>query len=87
MMKDLTNIKTIYLKGGLFLVMGLLAVLLLLLLLDNPSWKAAGLLVLAIWCFARLYYFMFYVIEHYVDKTYRFSGIWSFLTYLMKRKK
>ena len=67
-MKDLKNSKAIYLKGGLFLVMGLLAVLLL--LLDNPSWKTAALLALAIWCFARLYYFMFYVIEHYVDSNY-----------------
>ena len=84
-MKDLTNSKAIYIKGGLFLIVGLLAVFLL--LLENPSWKTATLLVLAIWCFARLYYFMFYVIEHYVDSKYKFSGVMSFLAYLKNSRK
>jgi hypothetical protein len=47
----------------------------------------ALLLAVAIWCFARAYYFAFYVIEHYVDDSYRFSGLWSFALYLMRRKK
>ena len=45
------------------------------------------LLMVAIWAFARLYYFMFYVIEHYVDPSYKFAGIWSFLQYLARRRK
>jgi len=27
------------------------------------------------------YYFAFYVIQHYVDPAYRFSGLWSFVCY------
>ena len=44
------------------------------------------LLVIAIWSFCRFYYFAFYVIEHYVDPTYRFAGLSSFLKYLIGRK-
>jgi len=32
------------------------------------------------------YYFAFYVIEKYVDPTYRFAGLWSFLRYAMSRR-
>src|SRR5437899_12245421 len=44
-------------------------------------------LALAIWCFCRFYYFAFYVIEHYVDPAYRFSGLWSFVCWLGERRK
>ena len=46
----------------------------ILLLLDHPTLKTAALLCLTIWSFCRLYYFAFYVIERYVDSSYRFSG-------------
>ena len=84
-MKDLTNPKWIKLKGLLFLVIGLLASLLL--LLEHPDWKTGALLVISLWCFCRFYYFAFYVIEHYVDPAYRFSGLWSFARYLCSRRK
>ena len=83
-MKDLSDIRAIYLKAGLFLLIGLTAGVLL--ILENPSWKTAGLLVLAIWAFARLYYFMFYVIQHYIDPSYKFSGIFSFVKYVLKSR-
>jgi hypothetical protein len=84
-MKDLTDARWIKLKGILFLVIGLLAAVLL--ILENPSWRVGVLLAITIWCFCRFYYFAFYVIEKYVDPGYRFSGLWSFACYLMKRKK
>jgi hypothetical protein len=83
-MTDLTNPKSLYLKGGLFLVASLLASVLL--LIDHPHLKTAFLVIVAIWCAARAYYFAFYVITHYVDDTYRFSGLWSFARYLRKRQ-
>lgn len=83
-MGDLKDHRLIYLKGVLFLLGTLLAAGTL--LLENLSWKTAGLLALTIWCSARFYYFVFYVIQHYVDDQYRFAGIWSFVTYLMRRK-
>ena len=84
-MKDLTDPFWIKLKGGLFLFLGLLAAALL--LVDAPTLKDAGLLVLAIWCFCRSYYFAFYVIEHYVDPGYKFSVLGSFVKYLLRKKR
>jgi hypothetical protein len=84
-MKDLTDPRWIKLKGILFLFVGLASATLL--ILDTPTLKAGVLLAISIWCFCRFYYFAFYVIEHYVDSTYRFSGLWSFVCYLLKRKR
>ena len=84
-MADLTNPKLIYAKGFLFLVTGLVASALL--LVECPSLKVALLLAVAVWCFARFYYFAFYVIEHYVDPGYRFAGLGSFVRYLWQRRK
>ena len=83
-MKDLTSPTWIKVKGLLFLVMGSAATALL--ILDNPTWKTVLLLLLAVWSFCRFYYFAFYVIEHYVDAGYRFSGLLSFLRYLLRRR-
>jgi hypothetical protein len=82
-MKDLTDARWIKLKGILFLAVGLLASALL--LSEHPEIKTAVLLGIAVWCFCRFYYFAFYVIEHYVDAGYRFSGLWSFARYLVTR--
>ncbi len=84
-MKDLSHTGLIKLKGLLFLLVGLLSAVLL--LLEQPTLKVALLLTLAIWCFCRSYYFAFYVIEHYVDPSYRFSGLWSFFRYLLRRRR
>jgi hypothetical protein len=84
-MKDLTDSRWIKLKGGLFLLVGVAASLLL--ICEHPTLKVGVLLMVAIWCFCRFYYFAFYVIEHYVDPTYRFSGLLSFARYLWSRRR
>ena len=84
-MKDLTSSTWIKVKGLLFLLLGFAATVFL--LVENPSLKSALLLALAIWCFCRFYYFAFYVIEKYVDPGYKFSGLWSFAGYLLKRHR
>jgi hypothetical protein len=38
-------------------------------------------LAIAIWAFARAYYFAFYVIEPYIDPHFRYAGLWSFVRY------
>ncbi len=81
-MKDLTSSTWIKLKGILFLLLGIASSALL--IWEHPTWKAAGLLAIAIWCFCRFYYFAFYVIEKYVDSSYKFSGLWSFACYLLR---
>ena len=82
-MGDITNPRLIIAKGFLFLLAGALASLAL--VLEHPTFKVAALLGLAVWCFARFYYFAFYVIEHYVDPGYRFAGLGSFVLYLLRR--
>lgn len=84
-MKDLTHPAWIKFKGGLFLLLGVAAALLL--WLEQPTLKVALLLALVIWCFCRAYYFAFYVIEHYVDPSFRFSGLGSFFVYLFRRNR
>jgi hypothetical protein len=83
-MGDITNPRLLYLKGGLFVFAGLLASGLL--LVECPSLKVAALLAVAVWCFARAYYFAFYVVEHYADPGYRFAGLWSFARYAWTRR-
>ena len=84
-MRDLTNSKTMYAKGVMFLLIGIISSVLL--ILEHPTVKVALLLGLAVWGFARAYYFAFYVIEKYVDPGYRFAGLWSFGRYLLTRKR
>jgi hypothetical protein len=85
-MRDLTSRFWIKLKGILFLIIGILSSALLI-IETQFSWRVAIMLVIAIWCFCRFYYFAFYVIEHYVDPGYRFSGLWSFFGYLISKKR
>ncbi len=82
-MADLENKKLIYLKSFLFLV--ILLTCFVLIIYETRSWKITLLLVLISWSSARIYYFMFYVIEKYVDPEYKFAGIYSFLKYLLSR--
>ena len=82
-MADIKNPKILWLKAGLFLAIGLTASTLI--LLEMRSFLILVYLVLAIWAFCRLYYFAFYVIEHYADSGYRFSGIFSFLRYMFEK--
>lgn len=84
-MTDLKSKSSIYLKAFLFLV--ILLTCSALIVFESQSWKIALLLMLVIWSSARLYYFMFYVIEKYVDSEYKFSGIYSFLMYLLSKSQ
>lgn len=82
---DLSNPKLLYLKGGLFALLGVLSGSLI--LIELPSLRVAALLALCVWAFARAYYFVFYVIQHYIDPGYKFAGLGSFLKYLLRRPK
>jgi hypothetical protein len=82
---DLKNPRLIYLKAGLFVLLGLLACAGV--LIESPNFRTAALLILAIWAFCRAYYFAFYVIQHYIDPQYRFAGLGDFLKYLFRRRR
>jgi hypothetical protein len=78
--RDIINPRVLYLKGALFVLGGMLSAALI--LIEMPRAKIALLLGLTVWCFARAYYFAFYVVQHYVDPGYRFTGLWSFVRYV-----
>jgi hypothetical protein len=82
---DIKNPKLLWTKGLMFVLIGVVACVLL--LLEAPSCKVALLLALAVWAFCRAYYFAFYVIEHYADPAYRFSGLLSFVAYACGRRR
>ena len=79
-MRDLKNTRWMYAKAALFLAILVLASAIL--LLEMPSWRTVALLVLVVWSSARIYYFLFYVIERYIDPTQRFSGVGAALRYV-----
>jgi hypothetical protein len=81
---DLKNPGWMYLKAAMFLLIG--ACCFVLVLRNDPTIGTAAFLLLMIWAFARAYYFAFYVIEKYIDGEYRFSGLFSFLGYVMAGK-
>ncbi len=82
-MGDIKSPLLLYIKGGLFVVIGVIASGMLLFL--HPGWLEAFLLAMAVWGFARAYYFAFYVVEHYADPEYKFSGLSSFARYVVRR--
>jgi hypothetical protein len=84
-MRDITSPTWLYVKGVLFLVCGLLASALL--LVESPTLQTAVLLVIAVWSFCRLYYFAFYVIEHYIDPGCKFAGRTDFARYVLRRRR
>jgi hypothetical protein len=81
---EITNPRVLYAKGMLFLTTGVLAALLL--VQERPTLKVMALLALCVWCFARAYYFAFYVIEHYIDPQFRFAGLIDFARYVLRSR-
>jgi len=85
MLGNLRNSRLIIAKGILFLCAGVMAAGML--LVEHPDLRTLTLLSISVWCFCRFYYFAFYVIQHYVDDSYRFAGLTSFVGYLWRRRR
>jgi hypothetical protein len=81
--QDLTSSKWIYTKGFLLLLISLTSAALI--LIQVPRWDIFALLLICLWASCRTYYFAFYVIQHYVDPDFRFSGLFDFTRYLLSR--
>ena len=84
-MGDLKSKRLIMLKGWLFFSVAVLAGTGL--LLRDPSWQTAGLVVTLAWAAARFYYFLFYVLEKYVDPELRYAGVLDQLKALLRRRR
>jgi len=83
-MKDLQDPRAIWIKGVLFGLIALVGCGLL--WLDSPTSRTAVLLILTLWASCRAYYFAFYVLEHYVDPRFRYSGLMSLAKHLVRRR-
>ena len=84
MVGDIRNPRWLYFKAILLLAAGMLASTIL--ILQSPNLRTGMLLCIAVWGFCRAYYFAFYVIEHYVDSSYRFAGLMAFARYAWSGK-
>lgn len=84
-MKDLKSPRLMWLKAILLVLIGALSGTLL--FVQAPHWQTLVLLGLCVWGFCRAYYFAFYVIEHYIDPSFKFSGLGSVLRHVLKRRK
>lgn len=82
-MRDLQSHRWMWSKAVLFVLIGLVASALI--LMESPDWRTLVLLMLAIWASCRAYYFAFYVLEKYIDPSFRFSGLTSVLRHLLKK--
>jgi hypothetical protein len=82
--RDISSTRLLLVKAALFVVLGSVAGVML--LARDLRWSNAILLAICIWGFARAYYFSFYVLEHYVDPSFRFSGLFAALRYLVRRR-
>ncbi len=76
-MRDLSSRGLIVAKGLMFLVVA--GVTATLLLLEAPSLRGAALMALLVWASCRFYYFLFYVLHHYVDPSLRYAGLLALL--------
>jgi len=83
-MGDITDSRLLWIKFVLFLVAGVIAVVGALVLF--PSVRLTVLIGIAIWAFCRAYYFAFYVIERYIDPSFRFAGLFSLIRYAIRNR-
>ena len=81
---DIKSKKLLYFKGFLFLFGCLLCCGMI--LAESPAFRTALFLIVAMWFAARFYYFLFYVIENYIDDDFKFTGVVSSLVYLFNKK-
>ena len=80
---DITSPRLLKTKALLFLLLGLLAGAVI--LARDPHWQTLLAFAVAVWAFARCYYFAFYVLEHYADPSFRYAGLLDLVGYLLGR--
>jgi len=58
-----------------------------LVLFESPTIKTAVLLALLAWAACRFYYFIFYVLERYVDSSLRYAGIIALVRAILAKRQ
>lgn len=82
---DIKDPRLLKLKGILFLCLGILSGCLIIAI--TRSYMVLMLLGICIWSFCRFYYFGFYVLHHYADPDFKYSGLWDLVLYLVGKRK
>jgi hypothetical protein len=72
-MRDLKSKTWIVAKGVMFLVIAVVATAMI--LVESPSLRVAFLVAILVWSACRFYYFLFYVLEKYVDPGLKYAGL------------
>lgn len=62
---DIKSALLLYLKGGLFALLAIMAGMLT--VFADKRWYEIVFLVVCVWASCRFYYFLFYVLDHYID--------------------
>jgi hypothetical protein len=84
LMRDLSSKPVIVAKGFLFLALALITAALL--ALEMPSLRVAVLLIVLVWSSCRFYYFLFYVLQHYVDPRLRYAGLLAMFNQMRRER-
>ncbi len=80
MSNKVANAKWVWLKGGLFLLIGALGSTIL--ILHHPDSLTMVLLLAIVWSFCRAYHTAIYATERYVDPGFKYMGLFSFWDYM-----
>jgi hypothetical protein len=83
-MKNVLSPRWMIVKAVLFVVLAATAGGIL--ICQHPTWTTAACVGLLAWAASRAYYFAFYVIERYVDPSFRFAGLASAANWLWRRR-
>lgn len=83
-MADLKSKRLIVTKGILF--MAIVAGASIGIVCYCPRFVVVGLVLILIWASARSYYFLFYVLENYVDPRLKYAGILDLIKQIRKRR-
>jgi hypothetical protein len=84
-MGDLKSSKLIVAKGIAFALMAVLCAALL--FAQSPAASTLALAATLMWASARFYYFLFYVLEKYVDPQLRYAGILDLARAIAARRR
>ena len=72
-----------FVKAGLFVLLGGLAATCL--LLQHPAWTTATCIAALTWAAARAYFFAFHVVQHWIDPEFRCRGLVHFFSWCWRR--
>jgi hypothetical protein len=85
MMRELSSKPLIVAKGFLFLALALMTAALL--VWEAPSLRVAVLMVVLVWSSCRFYYFLFYVLQHYIDPGLRYAGLLAMFNQIRRSRR